>query len=59
VLENHDESYIILPNDDPVPVVEECEAINNENRSLQQIHNLGNKNSIVSTTYLSLITSIA
>jgi len=54
-LENYDESYIILPTD-PVPVVdEECEAINNENRCLQQIHSLGNTNSIVPTTYLSLI----
>jgi len=45
VLENHDESNIILLTDDPVPVVDEkCEAINNENICLLQIHSLGNTN---------------
>ncbi|KAL5241951.1 hypothetical protein ACI65C_009361 [Semiaphis heraclei] len=37
VLENHDESNIILPTDDPVPVDGEYEVINNENRCVQQI----------------------
>ncbi|KAL4120975.1 hypothetical protein QTP88_013569 [Uroleucon formosanum] len=41
LLENYDESNIILPTDDTVPVVDkECEAINNENRFLHQIYNL-------------------
>lgn len=53
VLENRDESNIILPTDDPVPVDEECKIINIENKCVQQIHNLGNKNAI-SNTYLSL-----
>jgi len=53
-LENHDESNIILPTDDPVPVDGEYEVINYENRCVQQIRVLGNINSIPST-YLSLI----
>jgi len=52
VLENLDESNIVFPTDDPVSVVdEECKAVNNENRCLQQIHSPGNKNSKV-LTYL-------